>query len=95
MPFIVEILVGLFYFLALAAGFVMTLVALGTVGGYKTTLASSAGTVWQAMTGLLFESPLPHPLEWARPLRDLRTAPVAMHQRRASRRRERRALRRG
>lgn len=32
-PFIGEILVGLFYFLALAAGFVMTLVALGTAGG--------------------------------------------------------------
>jgi hypothetical protein len=32
-PFIGEILVGLFYFLAIAAGFVMTLVALGTAGG--------------------------------------------------------------
>ena len=32
-PFIGEILVGIFYFLALAAGFVMTLVALGTAGG--------------------------------------------------------------
>ena len=32
-PFIGEILVGIFFFLALAAGFVMTLVALGTAGG--------------------------------------------------------------
>jgi hypothetical protein len=32
-PFIGPILVGIFYFLALAAGFVMTLVALGTAGG--------------------------------------------------------------
>jgi hypothetical protein len=32
-PFIGEILVGVFYFLAIAAGFVMTLVALGTAGG--------------------------------------------------------------
>jgi hypothetical protein len=32
-PYIGEILVGVFFFLALAAGFVMTLVALGTAGG--------------------------------------------------------------
>jgi len=32
-PFVGEILVGIFFFLALAAGFVMTLVALGTAGG--------------------------------------------------------------
>jgi hypothetical protein len=32
-PFVGEILVGVFFFLALAAGFVMTLVALGTAGG--------------------------------------------------------------
>jgi hypothetical protein len=32
-PYIGEILVGIFFFLALAAGFVMTLVALGTAGG--------------------------------------------------------------
>jgi hypothetical protein len=32
-PYVGEILVGIFYFLALAGGFVMTLVALGTAGG--------------------------------------------------------------
>jgi hypothetical protein len=32
-PFVGEILVGVFFFLALAGGFVMTLVALGTAGG--------------------------------------------------------------
>src|SRR5205807_6154878 len=32
-PYVGEILLGIFYFLALAAGFVMTLVALGTGGG--------------------------------------------------------------
>src|SRR5207302_8928794 len=32
-PVVGEILVGIFFFLALAAGFVMTLVALGTFGG--------------------------------------------------------------
>jgi hypothetical protein len=34
-PFIGPILVGLFFFLALAAGFVMTLVLLGTAGGFN------------------------------------------------------------
>jgi len=46
-PFVGPILVGVFYFLALAAGFVMTLVALGTAGGlnlmYPTIAVEGSG----------------------------------------------------